>query len=251
MQSTTAARRGLRSRSAALRWRRQPRTATVGFSASTHTGGAALLHSGRTLLSRAALPAAMDTVSNVLRFFGHSEYFGGRGRGGAQQRWRPLPAAHFAKGGRLWHPQAVGLAGAGPPARAPWWPSTSPRRPHRRGRTACAHPPSHHHAPIPRPGLGLPSNYSFVKRLGKGTQGDVWLAVDSNSNQLVAVKVGAGDRTGTCAAWLGFSRPASLRCPGGIPRRALTGQARRRRCAAWLQSECGLHGRHHAPTPDP
>ncbi|KIZ02564.1 hypothetical protein MNEG_5396 [Monoraphidium neglectum] len=36
--------------------------------------------------------------------------------------------------------------------------------------------------------LGLPSNYSFIKRLGKGTQGDVWLAVDSKTNRLVAVK---------------------------------------------------------------
>ncbi|KAI8463878.1 MAG: kinase-like domain-containing protein [Monoraphidium minutum] len=37
--------------------------------------------------------------------------------------------------------------------------------------------------------LGMPSNYSFVKRLGKGTQGDVWLAVDSETNTLVAVKL--------------------------------------------------------------
>jgi hypothetical protein len=36
----------------------------------------------------------------------------------------------------------------------------------------------------------MPSQYSFVKRLGKGTQGDVWLAVDGTTNGLVAVKVG-------------------------------------------------------------
>jgi len=50
-------------------------------------------------------------------------------------------------------------------------------------------------APAMRPlGLGMPSNYSFVKRLGRGTQGDVWLAVDSKNNELVAVKV-------RCAWW--------------------------------------------------
>lgn len=35
----------------------------------------------------------------------------------------------------------------------------------------------------------MPSQYSFVKRLGRGAQGDVWLAVDGDSNSLVAVKV--------------------------------------------------------------
>ena len=43
----------------------------------------------------------------------------------------------------------------------------------------------------------MPSNYRFVKRLGKGSQGDVWLAVDAEANQLVAVKV----REGAAEVW--------------------------------------------------
>ena len=43
-----------------------------------------------------------------------------------------------------------------------------------------------------RAGLGLPGNYSFVKRLGEGAQGQVWLAVNNDTNELVAVKVCGG-----------------------------------------------------------
>lgn len=35
----------------------------------------------------------------------------------------------------------------------------------------------------------MPKNYSFVKRLGRGAEGDVWLAVDGDTNSLVAVKM--------------------------------------------------------------
>ncbi|GBF89249.1 hypothetical protein Rsub_02126 [Raphidocelis subcapitata] len=38
-------------------------------------------------------------------------------------------------------------------------------------------------------GLGMPKNYGFVKRLGRGAQGEVWLAVDDESNEMVAVKL--------------------------------------------------------------
>jgi hypothetical protein len=41
----------------------------------------------------------------------------------------------------------------------------------------------------PPKGLGLPSNYTFVKRLGRGAQGDVWLAVESQTQTYVAVKI--------------------------------------------------------------
>eukprot|EP00879_Flechtneria_rotunda_P014356 GHRR01014996.1.p1 GENE.GHRR01014996.1~~GHRR01014996.1.p1 ORF type:complete len:334 (+),score=99.83 GHRR01014996.1:698-1699(+) len=37
--------------------------------------------------------------------------------------------------------------------------------------------------------LGLPPQYKFVKRLGKGTEGDVWLCTDTVRNCMVAVKL--------------------------------------------------------------
>jgi serine/threonine protein kinase len=72
----------------------------------------------------------------------------------------------------------------------------------------------------------MPSNYSFVKRLGKGSQGDVWLAVDSDANQLVAVKVGAA-RGGLEAA--AESRGTSLWGKGfGVTPSVAAAQPRRR-----------------------
>ncbi|WIA11167.1 hypothetical protein OEZ85_011300 [Tetradesmus obliquus] len=37
--------------------------------------------------------------------------------------------------------------------------------------------------------LGLPPQYKFVKRLGKGTEGDVWMCTDEQRNCMVAVKL--------------------------------------------------------------
>ncbi|KAF8068177.1 CIPK28 [Scenedesmus sp. PABB004] len=37
--------------------------------------------------------------------------------------------------------------------------------------------------------LGMPPQYKFVRRVGKGTEGDVWLATDSTRGCLVAVKL--------------------------------------------------------------
>lgn len=37
--------------------------------------------------------------------------------------------------------------------------------------------------------LGLPPQYGFVKRIGQGTEGDVWLCTDSERNCMVAVKL--------------------------------------------------------------
>lgn len=105
----------------------------------------------------------MDPLSRMLRFMGHSKRL---------------------ELGRAWC-----ISPRSPPATGRMCPA--PNRSGGGGITDDPEGPSH---TLLRPatGLGLPGNYSFAKRLGAGAQGEVWLAVDNDTNDLRAVKVGGG-----------------------------------------------------------